>query len=159
MAVEHYHEQYKCYPPGQCGGQWKFGPDSTAWSWLARILPYIEEATLYKQGDVPKKTLKESGIAAQQRPLFLCPSDGYSNRGVKLDAGNLKDFPVGQTNYKGVSGANWGADESLKTDDIDGSVRFISAEIDLKTYRALATRAGNGIFESSQVMLQHNANR
>ncbi len=20
LAVEHYHEQYRCYPPGQCGG-------------------------------------------------------------------------------------------------------------------------------------------
>ena len=29
-----------------------------------------------------------------------------------LFAGNLEGVPVGQTNYKGVSGANWGSDGS-----------------------------------------------
>ena len=43
---------------------------------------------------------------------FLCPSDGYSWRGPRTDAGNLRGFAVGQANYKGVSGANWGADAS-----------------------------------------------
>lgn len=35
-----------------------------------------------------------------------------------MDAGNLDGFPVGQTNYKAVSGANWGADGSQDLDDI-----------------------------------------
>jgi prepilin-type N-terminal cleavage/methylation domain-containing protein len=112
LAVNHYHDVFKCYPPGQCGGKWKFGPDSTSWSFLARILPYIEEKSLYQEGGIPQKTLRESDIADRQVALFLCPSDGYSQRGPRTEAGNLKGFAVGQTNYKGVSGANWGKDGS-----------------------------------------------
>jgi prepilin-type processing-associated H-X9-DG protein len=38
---------------------------------------------------------------------LLCPSDN-SWSGPRFNAGNLFGIPVGQTNYKGVSGANWG---------------------------------------------------
>lgn len=91
-----------------------YGPDSTAWSFLARILPYIEQNNLYDQGEIPGKTLAESGVADRTIPLFLCPSDSTRGDGPRRDAGNMleHDFAVGQTNYKGVSGANWGADES-----------------------------------------------
>jgi hypothetical protein len=62
--------------------------------------------------DVEDRTLQASDIAAWQIQLFLCPSDGSSWSGPRTDAGNLSGFPVGQSNYKGVSGANWGADSS-----------------------------------------------
>jgi type II secretory pathway pseudopilin PulG len=118
VAVHQFHDTHNRFPPGQCGGNYKFGPDSVAWSWLARILPHIEQDALYQQGGVPSKTLKASGIADRQIPLFLCPSDSFSHVGPRIDAGNLDGFAVGQTNYKGVSGANWGADGSQKLDNI-----------------------------------------
>jgi len=49
-------------------------------------------------------------VMADQIGLFLCPSDDSSWSGPRSDAGNLIGFPVGQTNYKGVAGANWGDD-------------------------------------------------
>ena len=58
-------------------------------------------------------------MADRQISEFLCPSDGYSWQGPRTEAGNLVDFPVGQTNYKGVSGANWGSDESMNWDPLD----------------------------------------
>jgi len=43
LATQGYESANRCFPPGQCGGtDIGFGPDSRAWSWLARILPYIE---------------------------------------------------------------------------------------------------------------------
>jgi len=119
LAVYQHCGEQGHYPPGQCGGKIGFGANTRAWSWLARILPYCEENSLYREGAVPTKTLIESGIMEKQVRLFLCPSDGYSWRGPRTDAGNLPGIPVGQTNYKGVSGANWGSDESLPSDQDD----------------------------------------
>ncbi len=118
LAVQQFSGEQGRYPPGQCWGTIGFGADAKAWSWLARILPYCEENALYRQGDVPEKTLRESGIMDQRVRLFLCPTDSYSCLGPRENAGDLHAVPVGQTNYKGVSGANWGADASLNTDDI-----------------------------------------
>jgi len=112
LAATHFHDANGHFPQGQCDGNIGFGPDAKAWSWLARILPYCEENEIYQNGAILVKTLRESGVAGRRVRLFLCPSDGYSWSGPRTDAGNLDGFAVGQTNYKGVSGANWGADAS-----------------------------------------------
>jgi prepilin-type N-terminal cleavage/methylation domain-containing protein len=124
LAVHQFNGEQGHYPPGQCGGTIGFGANTRAWSWLARILPYAEENSLYREGGVPTKTLIESGIMDKQVRLFLCPSDAYSWRGPRTDAGNLPGIPVGQTNYKGVSGANWGSDDSLPSDQDDIGTLF-----------------------------------
>ena len=117
LAVTQFHDALGQFPQGQCWGTIGFGPDAKAWSWMARILPYVEENSIYHNGaSCRKRSAKAASPAAG--PLFLCPSDGYSWRGPRTDAGNLDGFAVGQTNYKGVSGANWGADASLQTDHI-----------------------------------------
>ncbi len=118
LAANAFHEGQDRFPPGQCGGKYGFGPDSRCWSWLARLLPYLEHKNVSEDGDIPRQTLKESRVADRQVALFLCPSDPYSWKGPRIDAGNLEGFPVGQTNYKGVSGANWGADGSQHTNNI-----------------------------------------
>lgn len=84
------------------------------WSWLSRTLPFLEQQALYQTLNVGGNTLRQSerGIAAQV-VLFLCPSDDYSHRGPRTDGDNLgtpplaAPLPLGHTNYKGVSGANW----------------------------------------------------
>ena len=118
LAVTEFHDAMGQFPQGQCGGTIGFGPDTQAWSWMARILPYIEENDVYQNGAIFTQTLSQSGIANRQIRSFLCPSDAYSWRGPRTDAGNLVGFAVGQTNYKGVSGANWGSDTSQSSDDI-----------------------------------------
>lgn len=112
LAMQDYHDTQGRFPPGQFLGPYGKGPDSYGWSWLARLLPYVEQTNLYQQGRVPTQTLQDSGIAAWQIKLFLCLSDGSSWSGPRTDAGNLTGFSVGQSNYKAVSGANWGADTS-----------------------------------------------
>lgn len=114
LACSEFETSFSHYPTGQLFDQYGSGPDSKAWSFLAKLLPYLEQSNLYKTGEIPGKTLRESGIVATSVPVFLCPSDPYSAQGPRWDAGNMVgfDFPVGQTNYKGASGANWGADET-----------------------------------------------
>jgi prepilin-type processing-associated H-X9-DG protein len=71
----------------------------------------------------------------------LCPSDDYTKRGPRLDGENLgfppinPPLPLGQTNYRGVSGANW----------VYGDARWnpIKSTIDGNTD---GLTAGDGIF-------------
>jgi prepilin-type N-terminal cleavage/methylation domain-containing protein len=119
LATKMYHDTMKRFPYGHFIVQGNVGPDSRAWSWLARILPYIEENNLYREGRIPAATLRQSTIVDRPIPLYLCASDEFSQRGPRSDAGNLGrealggvPIAVGQTNYQGVSGANWGTDGS-----------------------------------------------
>lgn len=113
IGCELFHGVHERYPPGRLFDEFGVGPDSTAWSWLAQLLPHLGHSTLYEQGRIPVATLRESQVADRSVPLFRCPSD-VQTADPRSDAGNMveHDFAVGLTNYKGVSGANWGADES-----------------------------------------------
>jgi prepilin-type processing-associated H-X9-DG protein len=111
LAVHAFHDTEGRIPYSQFRGPYGYGPDSFAWSWLARILPYVEQDSLYQAGGIPFKTLRQSGVADREVRIFLCPADLTPGAGPRLDAGTLLGFPVGNTNYKGVSGANWGDDD------------------------------------------------
>jgi len=121
MGCHLFHNAEGRVPPGQCGGELKFGADSRCWSWMARILPHIEQESLYRQGGIPNSTFRQSAAPPMQIPLFLCPSDPFSHTGPRTDAGNFAEIqmPLGQTNYKAVCGANWGADETQKLEYIE----------------------------------------
>ncbi|HEY7153232.1 MAG TPA: DUF1559 domain-containing protein [Gemmataceae bacterium] len=121
LAAHQYDDDFGRLPPGEIGpyqqpipGQpyYGWGPSSYGWSWLSRILPYVEQGPLFQLGGIPSKTLAQSNIAASRISLFLCPSDTAYNAPPRTDTGNLTGFPVGNTNYKGVSGSNWGYDLS-----------------------------------------------
>ena len=76
-------------------------------------LPFIEEQTLFDSGNIPFETLEESVATAAHIEAFICPSAEGDYSAPTMNAGNLTSFEVGQSTYKGVSGANWGADRSL----------------------------------------------
>src|SRR4051812_39545017 len=69
LATHAYHDAHGRLPPGQIGPYtplpgrpyYGWGPDSRGWSWLARILPHLEQTTLAEQASVPNKTLRQSG--------------------------------------------------------------------------------------------------
>ncbi len=114
LAVHSYHDSEGRFPvnslPGPDG---PYGALTRSWSWLARVLPYVEQDNLYRLGHIPTATLYDGRDAvARQVPLFLCPADPSSHTGPRSDDRNLghiykPNIPAGQTNYKGVSGANW----------------------------------------------------
>ena len=106
------------YPPGQFLGRYGKGQDSTAWGWLARTLPFVGQADLYKAGGIPTNSLEQSGVAGREIEMFRCPSDKFSGPGPGTARAGLRGFPTGLTNYKAVTGANWGVDESTNTADI-----------------------------------------
>jgi prepilin-type N-terminal cleavage/methylation domain-containing protein/prepilin-type processing-associated H-X9-DG protein len=95
-----------------------YGSDYPTWSWLARVLPFVEQNNLYAQANIPVNTLYQSrDLVADSIKVFFCPSDNADLLGPRSDAADLGEYPggpvippfilAGQTNYKGVSGANW----------------------------------------------------
>jgi prepilin-type N-terminal cleavage/methylation domain-containing protein/prepilin-type processing-associated H-X9-DG protein len=108
LACHNYHDAAGRFPTSTL---YNAAEDQNApnWSFLARLLPYIEQDNLYVQARIPFNTIAQSQAQiVSQINTFLCPSDPVTNRGPSdLDPcdGNL---PAGVTNIKGVTGANWG---------------------------------------------------
>ena len=94
----------------QGGKQYGAGDNSYAWSWLSRLLPFVEQDNLAARANIPNARLNATGAASQPVPLFLCPSDPAANSVPRTDVGNMNGYPTGRSSYKGVSGANWGDD-------------------------------------------------
>lgn len=116
LAVQTYHDTHRGYPRSRFRVPEDVGPDGRAWSWIARVLPFIEEQPLYDQLDVTRAELGEKQqLIAQPLDLLLCPSDGATSSPSRLGTGHFEQYPMGVTNYKAVCGANWGADETQDT--------------------------------------------
>jgi prepilin-type N-terminal cleavage/methylation domain-containing protein/prepilin-type processing-associated H-X9-DG protein len=114
LACHNFHEAENRLPYSQWGTQgtssYGAGPDSYAWSWLARLLPFVEQDNLFAFSKIPFGKLFDTDGAGRSVSIFLCPSDPSASKQPRTDAGNLPGRPVGRTSYKGVSGSNWGDD-------------------------------------------------
>ncbi len=118
LAVHNYEATYTYLPINRYGDYgyssvWNYAfEDSNSWSWLATILPYIDQAPLYNAADIPNVRLKDSPQLATSVPIFNCPSDMLYGNAIRNELSHyLRTNPrVGMTNYKGVQGANfcWG---------------------------------------------------
>jgi prepilin-type N-terminal cleavage/methylation domain-containing protein/prepilin-type processing-associated H-X9-DG protein len=155
LAVHGYHDVNKTFPVNTLLKDQANNWDAANWSWLARILPHVEQGPLYLQGNIPNNTLMQSKlVVAAQVPLFLCPSDPTSDSGPRTDRANLVGMSVGLTNYKGVSGANWGAytnaasnppnDEGGAPNSAGADARWINKSTIDGSYNGL--NDGDGIF-------------
>jgi prepilin-type N-terminal cleavage/methylation domain-containing protein/prepilin-type processing-associated H-X9-DG protein len=86
---------------------WAIQSNQRSWSWLARLLPFLEQDAISRQLNIPTSTLGQSAsLISTAIPVFLCPSDGAAPN-PSLNRRNLEGTPVGLTNYKGVTGSNW----------------------------------------------------
>jgi prepilin-type processing-associated H-X9-DG protein len=87
---------------------WNYQKDHKSWSWLARILPYIDQAGLHGQAKVETNTLSQSlPLLSNTPPVFFCPSDGARAKGTDALRANLQSVQMGLSNYKGVTGDCW----------------------------------------------------
>jgi prepilin-type N-terminal cleavage/methylation domain-containing protein len=118
LAVHNYESAFRKLPINRYGDYsyssvWNYAyEDSYSWSWLATILPYIDQAPLWNAADIPHVQLKDSPHISATIPTFTCPSDTLHGSGPRHERSHyLRTNPlVGMTNYKGVQGANfcWG---------------------------------------------------
>jgi prepilin-type N-terminal cleavage/methylation domain-containing protein/prepilin-type processing-associated H-X9-DG protein len=108
VAVHTYHDTLGSFPCSATNGYNFNNTSPGCWSWMARILPYIEQGPLYKKLNIPTATMQQAAAFINQPvKTFLCPSDDAYNGLPRNDEANIAPLPVGQTNYKGVCGDNW----------------------------------------------------
>jgi prepilin-type N-terminal cleavage/methylation domain-containing protein len=108
MACHNYHDALGSFPTNTL---YNAAGDQNApnWSFLARLLPYMEQNNLYGQAKIPTNTIAQSqDWIGLQLNTFLCPSDPISNQGPRGGDQCVGGVPAGLTNIKGVTGANWG---------------------------------------------------
>ena len=111
IAILHHHDAQETFPRSgnryRDDGRW-YGPQS--WTWIARLLPYIEEENLYQVAGIDKAVFRNNPAISESIPVFFCPSDAASEESpstAALDTNQWDRAPGGLTNYKASSGSNW----------------------------------------------------
>jgi prepilin-type N-terminal cleavage/methylation domain-containing protein/prepilin-type processing-associated H-X9-DG protein len=116
LGVHNFHSAYGKFPPDKI---YSYDPTGPNWSWLANILPFIEQTNLYTQANIggsPPNNINQSlpQIATRVK-LFLCPSDPDAFNGPVSHAANFDMYdPVlgpltyEMTCYRANIGSNWG---------------------------------------------------
>lgn len=118
LAVHAYHDVYKKFPRNASPNHFGYDDNGRSWSWMAAILPYIEQEPLYKQLVNPATTTNVVSInyytfnerQAQHATIvtvYMCPSDSPGANPSFNRANGSTGAGAGLTNYRGVSGSNW----------------------------------------------------
>jgi prepilin-type N-terminal cleavage/methylation domain-containing protein len=93
LALHNYHDAQGAFPAAQ---ETHFHPQYY-WSWLAKILPYIEQDNLYRQAEmwrdsgppgnvrwapwyIAKGTQPQNPVLARVVPAYVCPLDEVTHR-------------------------------------------------------------------------------
>jgi prepilin-type processing-associated H-X9-DG protein len=112
LGVHNRHDTMRTMPrsrnPNTCG----YDINGTSWSWIAKILPFIEQQNLHSQifvANVNPPPSFATVIAAYGTvlPALNCPSDDTWNSGYDTNRANTPGYNCGLTDYKGVCGSNW----------------------------------------------------
>jgi prepilin-type N-terminal cleavage/methylation domain-containing protein len=119
------------------------GVSSPHWSWIARLLQQVEQDNLAILGGIPNNNMNQNAntlaVLVTDLKVLTCPSDLSPRiRDTSADLGGTK---VALTNYKGVSGANWGTDFFPVETNFSTPYRFIGTN---GSYNGL--EKGDGIF-------------
>ena len=106
LALQNYHDSHLCFPIN-----WGTGYDANAdksFSWATYILPFVEQAPLYKSINFSEHTGFASNLVASQTRItvFQCPSDAGNGNG-SLPGRSNSGGTRGVSNYRAVAGSNW----------------------------------------------------
>jgi prepilin-type N-terminal cleavage/methylation domain-containing protein/prepilin-type processing-associated H-X9-DG protein len=108
LALHNYHERYGSFPPSTVV-DWNQPEPTGYWSWIARILPELDERPLYERLDLREDVWtncnKYKPYTSQRLAVLLCPSDPHNERIYESD----EECPGGEayalTNYLGCRGS------------------------------------------------------
>ncbi len=127
LALHNYHDQHLVFPPGSiastppssvviCGSGTGFGAvdvwseagsaaaGTHGTSWLLRILPQIEQTSVFKQWNFSKNVLGNESAAKRNFPIFFCPTRRSEVRGGDEQAIMFQNWEQGGTDYGGSLG-------------------------------------------------------
>jgi prepilin-type N-terminal cleavage/methylation domain-containing protein len=110
LALHNYHDVNKTLPVA-ARMTWSGGANPD-WSWIAVMLPYLEQQNIYVACNVPNDPLwNHMDILSNTLPggILMCPSDPFG-QGSWTNNADSWGMQVGTTNYFACLGANWGGD-------------------------------------------------
>ncbi len=115
LAVHAYHDANKRIPPNATTPNYSWASDqntagANVWTWIARIMPYIDQGPVATQFNIPDGTYlnaQSKGAFTIVFPVLKCPADPSGTTSA-TDWANWNGVSVSLINYKGVSGSNWG---------------------------------------------------
>ena len=116
LAVHNYHSDRGSFPPDT---YFTYDPTGPNWSWLANLLPYVEQDALYRAarvtGSPPNNINQSLPQIAQSVKGFLCPSDPDAFEAPRAFPSNFDMLDPARgplvysvTCYRGNIGTNWG---------------------------------------------------
>ena len=104
LALHAYHSAHGMFPLNYGTGE--FDDASRGASWLAQILPHLEQRPLYDSIRFGKPLADPANLSAARTPVpaLHCPSDSHNGR-MDRRANVPGEWAV--TNYKACAGSNW----------------------------------------------------
>jgi prepilin-type N-terminal cleavage/methylation domain-containing protein len=116
LGVHDYISAFNTFPPDSI---FTYDPTMPNWSWLAHLLPQIEQDPLYQAtkivGNPPNNINQSLSQITQRVKTFVCPSDPDASAGPRSYPVNfdMYDPVLGAltyevTSYRANIGANWG---------------------------------------------------
>ena len=107
LALATYHERSGTFPPSNVVGGAAL--DSGWWSWIARVLPELDQQPLYAQlnldEDVWTNCHKYKPLTSTKLSVLLCPSDPHGGRVYESDSACPGGEAYALTNYLGCRGS------------------------------------------------------
>src|SRR5262249_51365782 len=102
LAVHNYENSREVYPPNVM-----VGANPGAWSAQARLLPYVEEYSLYKAIDFSlsySAQITDAGKAVKSTfiPMLHCPSDINDRAKLNATTGDVDNWPISYATNVGV---------------------------------------------------------
>lgn len=119
LATHNHHDVFNSLPRSMSPNTFGYGAANNSWSWLAKLLPFVEQTALYDATscgtttvyafNAPQTILPGGTTQACATVLkgLQCPSDNTWGNGVRTDRANHGGFAMGLSCYKGVAGSNW----------------------------------------------------
>ena len=87
LAVHNYLDSHTVLPPSACVNLSPGAGTTDSWSVHARLLPYIDQATLYNQIDLGSDWSTQFALDGLALPMLTCPSDIRSDD-IRVPSGN-----------------------------------------------------------------------
>jgi prepilin-type processing-associated H-X9-DG protein/prepilin-type N-terminal cleavage/methylation domain-containing protein len=118
LALHHYHDSYLTLPPATSSHSPRSNPPDYHffWSWLADILPFVEQDSLFRQADDFAHTVSWNNPwgppsnPAQDTPIptYQCPADNRVLTATLVDASpdSTRQIDMAFTSFLGVNGTN-----------------------------------------------------
>lgn len=104
LALHNYHDANRYFPPSATIGSLGAINTNSSWSVHGRILPYLDQATLYSAVDLTLAWDDQSIISGLKIPVYSCPSDIHSD--TARDVSPKLASPLFPTTY-GVNFGTW----------------------------------------------------